>query len=636
MRFPNDDGHRTKRARVGVSAQRRRTGGRRGGGSRCATVLLGAWAAVASVSSLALPGLAMAAVPARVSYQGELLRNGAPFDGTAQMKFVVFDEDQTIWSHDGTSTEGSEPTGSVSVPVAEGVFTVLLGDVGMVPFSSTILAGAADPKLRLWVDSGDGFEQLPDQPIASSAYAISAQSAQKSEFDFRANGIIWSMSGGFRFPDGTIQTTASVGGGGGVTLDQAYDFGGAGAGRTITADAGAVNVAGPDGLRVNGSLGVGMTSTPPARLAVGNVGGVDDVKLLAFDEAIGTEFVFEGDFAGSGNTGNRIALHSAWTNDIQVWRGDGHVGFGVAPGSAQVAIGNNATSVGSPALVVFNLNTGDAYGFAATTLGSGPAATLQSVSGDHLRFIGSGGSTIARVDNAGRGHFPSLQNVAGTTVLDTSGRWRMTGAFGSGVAGAPLFAENTTSNGIAFWGRVAGTDATAVLEQNGTGSLLRAFKSGSLKFEVQNSGRVVTTALQITGGGDLAEPFTVTGGPVPAGTVLVIDEERAGQLKPSTGAYDRRVAGIVSGAGGLAPGITLEPSAHQQGGQQVALTGRVYARADATNGAIRPGDLLTTADRAGHVMKAADPTRASGAVLGKAMTALESGTGLVLVLVSLQ
>lgn len=581
-------------------------------------------------------GGAAGSVPTRTSYQGALQRNGAPFDGVAQMKFVIFDEDQSIWSHDGTSSEGSEPTGSVAVPVDDGVFTVLLGDAGMVSLTSTILAGAADPKLRIWVDTGDGFEQLPDQPIAASAYAISAQSAQKSEFDFRANGLIWSMSGGFRFPDGTIQTTASAGGGGGVTLDQAYDFGGAGAGRTITADAGAVNVAGPDGLRVNGSLGVGMTSTPPARLAVGNVGGVDNVPLLAFDEAVGTEFVVEGDFAGSGNTGNRLALHSAWTNDIQVWRGDGHIGFGVNPGSAQVAIGNNATSVSSPALAVFNLNTGDSFGLAATSLGSGPAATLQSISGDHLRFLGSGGSTIARVDNAGRGHFPSLQNVAGTTVLDTAGRWRLSGAFGSGVAGAPLFAENTTSNGVALWGRVTGTDATAVLEQNGSGSLLRAFKSGSLKFEVQNSGRVVTTALQITGGGDLAEPFTVTGGPVPVGTVLVIDEAHPGQLKPSVRAYDRRVAGIVSGAGGLAPGISLEPASHQQGGQQVALTGRVFARADASGGPIRPGDLLTTADLPGHVMSATDPARASGAVLGKAMTGLESGTGLVLVLVSLQ
>ena len=58
-------------------------------------------------------------------------------------------------------------------------------------------------------------------------------------------GIISSTTGGFRFPDGTIQTTAATGGtGAGNTLDQAYDEGGAGAGGSIIADAGAVNITG--------------------------------------------------------------------------------------------------------------------------------------------------------------------------------------------------------------------------------------------------------------------------------------------------------------------------------------------------------------------------------------------------------
>lgn len=76
------------------------------------------------------------------------------------------------------------------------------------------------------------------------------------------NGIIHSTTEGFKFPDGTIQTTAANGGpgGGNNTLDQAYDEGGPGAGRTIVADAGAVNIDGPDGLTVNGSVGINTTS----------------------------------------------------------------------------------------------------------------------------------------------------------------------------------------------------------------------------------------------------------------------------------------------------------------------------------------------------------------------------------------
>ena len=68
----------------------------------------------------------------------------------------------------------------------------------------------------------------------------------------------------------------------------------------------------------------------------------------------------------------------------------------------------------------------------------------------------------------------------------------------------------------------------------------------------------------------------------------------------------------------------------------MALTGRVYVRATAANGAIEPGDLLTTSDLPGQAMKVTDYSRAQGAVLGKAMSALPAGEGLVLVLVTLQ
>jgi hypothetical protein len=118
--------------------------------------------------------------------------------------------------------------------------------------------------------------------------------------------------------------------------------------------------------------------------------------------------------------------------------------------------------------------------------------------------------------------------------------------------------------------------------------------------------------------------------------VVVIDDAHPGQLKLSDRAYDTRVAGIVSGANGIKPGLALHQEGVVQGGQHVALTGRVYALADATSSPIRPGDLLTTSDSPGHVMKSADRERGTGAILGKAMTGLEGGKGMVLVLVSLQ
>jgi hypothetical protein len=150
-------------------------------------------------------------------------------------------------------------------------------------------------------------------------------------------------------------------------------------------------------------------------------------------------------------------------------------------------------------------------------------------------------------------------------------------------------------------------------------------------------GRTKTNVLEITGGMDLAEPFEISESqPIPKGALVIIDEENPGQLKLSHQAYDKRVAGVVSGAGGINPGLTLTQEGVLEGGQNVALSGRVYASATAANGPIKPGDLLTTSEVPGHAMKATDRERWDGTIIGKAMSSLENGEGLVLVLVNLQ
>lgn len=150
------------------------------------------------------------------------------------------------------------------------------------------------------------------------------------------------------------------------------------------------------------------------------------------------------------------------------------------------------------------------------------------------------------------------------------------------------------------------------------------------------AGTTTTGVLEITGG-DLAEPFLLPKAvDVPVGSVTVIDDRNPGRLTLTSRPYDRRVVGIVSGAGGIQPGVILYREATSPESRNVALAGRVYALADATEHSIRPGDLLTTSSRRGHVMKVIDHGRAQGAIVGKAMSALDSGTGQVLVLVSLQ
>lgn len=162
-----------------------------------------------------------------------------------------------------------------------------------------------------------------------------------------------------------------------------------------------------------------------------------------------------------------------------------------------------------------------------------------------------------------------------------------------------------------------------------------------LDAEEDGDGRITTEELAITGGSDLSEQFEIRSRPaalLPApGLVVSIDAAHPGELVISSRAYERTVAGVISGAGGLKPGLMMgQADTLADGKYPVALTGRVYVYADASYGAIEPGDLLTTSNTPGHAMKVTDHTQAQGAILGKAMASLSEGQGLILMLVSLQ
>jgi hypothetical protein len=211
-----------------------------------------------------------------------------------------------------------------------------------------------------------------------------------------------------------------------------------------------------------------------------------------------------------------------------------------------------------------------------------------------------------------------------------------------GVAGAGgvLFSQNGPYGFKAFTtgtGTTGGTLHISYVRRSdgadvGGGSILKLGASGTL----------FANDFQ-TMGGDIAESFTVATpqqglARLEAGMVVIIDPESIGKLRLASEPYDRRVAGIISGANGLRPGMVMKPEGlgDPESDQIVALTGRAWCWCDASNGAIEPGDLLTTSATPGHAMKVIDHARAMGAVLGKAMSRLESGKGLVLVLVSLQ
>jgi hypothetical protein len=134
---------------------------------------------------------------------------------------------------------------------------------------------------------------------------------------------------------------------------------------------------------------------------------------------------------------------------------------------------------------------------------------------------------------------------------------------------------------------------------------------------------------------DCAEDFEVVDfDAAKPGSVMVLDD--AGRLCRCTEAYDRKVAGIVSGAGQLRPGIVLGRDFNAGRSRPIALAGRVNCQVDAQYSPVKVGDLLTTSSTLGHAMKVVDERLAFGSVIGKALVSLDAGRGLIPTLVALQ
>jgi hypothetical protein len=240
-------------------------------------------------------------------------------------------------------------------------------------------------------------------------------------------------------------------------------------------------------------------------------------------------------------------------------------------------------------------------------------------------FNGVESVEIKSEESAGNGGQILMRNGNGTTTMVLDANTQATGG-----SLFEMFALNGQETVEITADEVLGNGAQIVLRKyDGTATIVLDADQGG-------DGRITTQELAITGGADLVESFDTGDVVCEPGTVVVIDTERPGELKPSTSAYDVRVAGVVSGAGGVKPGIHMGQDGVASGSTPVALTGRVYVRCTNENGPIRPGDLLTSSSTTGCAMRATDVGRSFGTVIGKAMTVLDGEAGLVLTLVNLQ
>lgn len=175
---------------------------------------------------------------------------------------------------------------------------------------------------------------------------------------------------------------------------------------------------------------------------------------------------------------------------------------------------------------------------------------------------------------------------------------------------------------------INGTGATVIGAAGGTG--LKLTVNGDANFTGSVTGGNIQAHYQ-----DLAE-WVPAIGDLDAGSVVVVAENEINSVAASSEPYDSRVAGVISAQ----PGVILGQPGESK--VMVATTGRVKVKVDARQAPIRAGDLLVTSATTGMAMKS-EPLKVGGAeihrpgtLVGKALEPLASGTGEILVLLSLQ
>jgi hypothetical protein len=366
-----------------------------------------------------------------------------------------------------------------------------------------------------------------------------------------------------------------------------------------------------------GQIGI-RTTTPKATLHVYSDATSDAFVGMGFDPSSASAFNigYGGLSYGRGAafmnvrpdalaTGVNPSLRLATTNiERMIITNAGNVGVGTSQPSNLLHVAGTARFEG-------NVFLGKA-GVGTSTLYLWPDASGSRLTGTStgLAIVGQGGSfTVSNADTILSGFGNTALTVKASSVVNS-------------LAANFTNAANQTMMAVASSGNVGiGTSApTAKLHVLGdmivTGNITGA--------------KVIGAVYQ-----DLAEWVPATFNMEP-GTVVILNPEISNEVMPSNREYDTTVAGVVSAAPGILLGVAGDSK------EQIATTGRVKVRVDATRSPIRIGDLLVTGIEPGTAMKSI-PVEMSGismhrpgTIIGKALEPLKSGVGEILVLLSLQ
>lgn len=316
-------------------------------------------------------------------------------------------------------------------------------------------------------------------------------------------------------------------------------------------------------------------------------------------------------------------------------------GVSYAPGhGAVVGVSENHTNQAGPGVFGQSDGTG-VWGQSKTWMGVyGNSSSTTGGAGVMGEAAGAGVIGKSQTWHGVYGETPSTTGGAGVW-----GEHKGSGAgvVGKSVSGVGVWATSGTGEAVHAETQSPGVAAIAAYNLNaaGTGAAVFAKKAGNVGHagffdgDVHVTGTLSADRDIVLTNADCAEEFTIAeSDQVEPGTVMVLGESDV--LLSCQTAYDKRVAGVVSGAGNYKPAIVLDKQPAQSNRRPLALMGKVYCKVDAGYGSVAVGDLLTTSPTPGHAMKADDPLKSFGSVIGKALRPLQAGQGLIPILIALQ
>ncbi|MDE0058151.1 MAG: hypothetical protein OXI22_05215 [Defluviicoccus sp.] len=243
---------------------------------------------------------------------------------------------------------------------------------------------------------------------------------------------------------------------------------------------------------------------------------------------------------------------------------------------------------------------------------------------------GRPGIEIINTSNKQIGYFGRWNDSphAGLHVADENGNRKVLlssggGGFVSLLGGGGFNVYSESNKHIAFMGKWNGHPSGGLYVTDGEGN--RAVVLSGIK----NGARIFVNGRNIHDYAEILELADREG--IGAGSVVAWDARALG-LVPASASNCRLVVGVISGAGGLRPGMVIGSREDGTSDFPVSMSGLVHVRVNGEGGAVRPGDLLSPSKVPGVGMRADDPL--PGTVFGKALAPWSGDReGLVLMLV---